>query len=296
MITTNKRINIWCNFVGGGWSPTQKFLAGTENFVRQFAEESARRGFIPTVYQNGFVGQYRGVEYRSHYDLDTMCDVFLIIKEPTLLDIPLKAKRVIYYTNDIFDREKLTPKRVSKVEKIIALSNYHKDYLLQGVDKVQVVYHGITPVTVKEKVPYQCLYASSPDRGLSFLESIWPDIVREFPQATLKIAYNGKTDKEMEDLYATSDYWLYPCQGIELYCITGIRAQAHGCYPIVTPHMALTETVRYGLQVPLTEYKDAVLRTLKTRDEDTELYTLFREQVKSVAWPSVESEWEQIMV
>lgn len=293
MTTTKKSIAIWCNEVYGGWSPEQDFLAGTENFVRQFAGESVKRGFDAIVYQNGFVGDYRGSKYYPHNMFDSEVDILLIVKEASLLDIPLKAKRVIYYTNDIEDSERLTPKRLQQVNKVLALSKYHRDYLLMGIPNVQVLSHGISKKDPPyNKVPYSCLYASSPDRGLQLLLSLWPKIKKEIPEAELEIAYNGKTEPEMEELYSKSEYWLYPCKGVELYCITGIRAQAHGCVPIVTPHMALKETVRHGIKPKIENFVEETVALMKNRS----LTESIRNKCLKDTYPTIESEWEQIMI
>lgn len=48
-------------------------------------------------------------------------------------------------------------------------------------------------------------------------------------------------------IYRTSDYWLHPLNAdSELYCITGIKAQASGCIPVIIPRAALSETVIAG--------------------------------------------------
>lgn len=288
-------IKIWVNKVNGGWSPQQAFLAGTENFVRQFAEESVRRGHKTIVYQNGFFGTHNGVTYEPHKSLNSECDTLLIVKEASLLDIELKAKRVIYYTNDIEDEMRLMwSGRMKQVSKVMALSKYHRSYLLMGVPNVHIVSHGITRDDPPyEKEPYLCLYSSSHDRGLRFLLEIWPNVLRAVPQAKLEIAYNGRTEKEMEELYKKADYWLYPCRGVELYCIAGIRAQAHGCYPIVIPTMALEETVKYGQKVSQEEYEDTVIRMM-TKDRDK----IYKERQKMIdsKWPSPQSEWDEIMI
>lgn len=287
-------LSIWVNQVFNGWSPAQAFLAGTEYFVVQFAEESVKRGYDVTVYQNGFIGEWNGVNYLPHEKLDTFCDVFLIVKEPSLLDIPFKAKRILYYTNDISDETHLNPKRMEKVEKVFALSKYHRDYFLMGVPRVKVMSHGITisPNTYTRK-PFQCVYASSPDRGLGILMQMWPTILKAVPEATLEVAYNGRTPQEMEKLYWESDYWLYPCKGVELYCITGIRAQAHGAYPIFIPTMALNETVIFGRKTQLHTFENAVISMMTTKRDRVE-----KERAEMIAhlWPTPQSEWEEIMI
>src|ERR1019366_5284706 len=107
------------------------------------------------------------------------------------------------------------------------------------------------------KLPRTVLYASSPDRGLSTLLKVWPEVIRSTLNAQLLLTYGAKAnlpnviplgevdDDEMNDIYRTTDIWCHPANGGELYCVTGIKAQASGCVPVVFPTMALAETVRH---------------------------------------------------
>lgn len=280
-------IKIWCNEIVNGWSPKSAFLPGSENFVRQFAEMGGA-----TVYMNGFEGEHNGAIYKRHDQFDSECDLLLIVKDAKILDLDLKSKRVIYYTNDIFDQSQLTPKRLDKVEKVIALSNFHKDVFLSTTPKVQVVSHGIKVLPNKyTRKKNLCLYASSPDRGLSKLLRDFELIKKEIPDAELEIAYNGRSDEEMERLFWEADFWLYPCSGIELYCIAGIRAQAHGCFPIVVPTMALAETVKFGIKCNSLDFVKKTIEAMKNRE------LVEREREKMLVWryPTIEEEFRNIV-
>jgi glycosyltransferase involved in cell wall biosynthesis len=41
-------------------------------------------------------------------------------------------------------------------------------------------------------------------------------------------------------------FWLYPCTFDEISCITAMKAQAAGCWPIANDFAALAETVQHG--------------------------------------------------
>lgn len=281
-------IKVWVNEIHPhGWSPKSVFLPGSENFVRQFAEMGGA-----TVYMNGFEGEHNGATYKKHEDFTSECDLLLVVKDVGLLDKDLKAKRIIYYTNDIFDRDQLTLERLAKVEKVIALSHFHQEVFLAGVPKVQVVSHGIkvnpNKYTRKKNL---CVYASSPDRGLSKLLRDFEIIKKEIPDAELEIAYNGRTEEDMERLFWEADFWLYPCMGIELYCIAGIRAQAHGCFPIVVPTMALNETVKFGIKCNGLSFAHKVIETMKNR----ELVESEREKMLVWRYPTIEEEFRNIV-
>lgn len=281
-------IKVYINEVGGGWSPWDDFLRGTEEFAREFAISCKKMGHTVFVYNNGRHGTYKGVYFlpRGHFIPD--CDYLLIIKQADLLDRNLEAaKRIVYYTNDIDDRERLTEARMAKVEQVAALSDWHKDNLLQGIPRVEVYGHAIhaleKPVDVSKKQKNLCVYASSPDRGLEVLQNIWGEIEKIYPDAKLEVAYNGRTEQEMDELYRRAEFWAYPCTGVELFCITGARAQQALTIPVVMPHMAVDEIVKagyvsktddsakdyaqllaYALSDDMDEYNDALREKLST--------------------------------
>lgn len=126
------------------------------------------------------------------------------------------------------------------------------------------------------------VYASSYDRGLEHLLIYWPTILDACPGAELHIAYGWNTfdrirkDKEslewkaymnqmmnqpgivhhgklgakqLKELFASSNVWCYPCHFKEISCITAMRAQALGAYPVTTGYAALSETVVWGHKV-----------------------------------------------
>lgn len=296
MKTTKKSIGIWCNFVDDGWKPTDAFLRGTEQFVKQFAEESVRRGYVVTVFQNGFSGMHNGCAYLTHdfFSPNVVYDVFLIVKDAKALSLPIQAKRVFYYTNDIDDEERLLDRdRYKRAEKVFALSSYHRSFFLSKIPNVFILSHGIQKGERNtEKHPFFCVYASSPDRGLQFLLSRWEEIMREIPEARLEVCYNGKTQEEMEKIYQRADYWVYPCLGVELYCVAGIYAQYYGCVPVVFPTMALKETVRHGVFTTVDSFVKDVITIMKDREKTEHIRSLlFQEH-----FPSVQDEWEQIML
>lgn len=114
---------------------------------------------------------------------------------------------------------------------------------------------------------HKLLYASSYDRGLQYLLFVWPNIVEEFPEAELHIAYGWQTfDKltqgnperkqwkedmeklmdqkgiihhgriskqELNKLNDECGILAYPSDFFEINCITVLNAQAHGCVPVV---------------------------------------------------------------
>lgn len=122
-------------------------------------------------------------------------------------------------------------------------------------------------------------YFSAYYRGLECLLDMWGSIRAEVPDATLDVYYGweswlaleGEDDfyvrmqakfEELKDQGVTVhgrvsheelakamkeiQVWAYPTQFAEIHCITALKAQEAGCYPVVTNVAALAETVQSG--------------------------------------------------
>ena len=128
-----------------------------------------------------------------------------------------------------------------------------------------------------------CIYGSSYDRGLEHLLKIWPDVIKEVPEAKLEVfygwilfdrvygdnperqAWKEKINKLMEQQGIThlgrisheacikehekAGIWAYPTHFGEISCITAMRAQVYGSIPVVINYAALRETVQHGIKV-----------------------------------------------
>lgn len=253
------RINFLVNPVFDGWEPTDTRLGGTERGVVEWAEELSKRGHQVNIYRNGKTsepiipfGKFPCYFPRESYG-ERPADVCINIKSPEVAP----KEPTIFYTNDVdANKQDLSP-----YDAVIHISQWAKDNIPVNNPNVFIVPHGYdeTKIYPGQKIPKTCLYASSPDRGLDTLLANWTKIHDAHPDATLVITYGvddvnlpgvtalGDVDEEfMAQLYASSQFWLHPCNGGELFCITGIKAQAAGCYPIYFPVMALSETVKFG--------------------------------------------------
>ena len=154
-----------------------------------------------------------------------------------------------------------------------------------GIDPEQFDYES-QPKMLKrytpENDPNKYIYASSPDRGLEYIINNWDKIKEINPEAELHIFYGftevfdyltvndpnrrkfkedmlQKIDKakdvhyhgrvghqELADWFMKCGYWFYPTDFPEISCITAMKAQAAGCWPICSDFAALKETVKYG--------------------------------------------------
>lgn len=148
-----------------------------------------------------------------------------------------------------------------------------------------------------KREPLWCIYSSSYDRGLEHLLKIWPDVVKEVPEAQLHIfygwklfnrfygnnpermAWRDKMDKmmtakgithhgrvsqpEIEKWYKKCGIFAYPSHFYEINCISAFKSELWGAVPITIDYAALKETVQFGEKVKGDIYDPDVLEEYK---------------------------------
>lgn len=176
------------------------------------------------------------------------------------------------------------------------------------------------------------IYTSSYDRGLEHLLRIWPNVIKEVPDATLDIYYGWQlfdkfyknnpgmmawkkrmlklmehksitdhgrvTQDEIAEKMKEADVWAYPTHFDEISCITGMKAQAFGCIPVVINKAALKETVQYGVKVDgdifnpkvKEEYAKELIKVLK-RETKVDVDEMIKWANKKYTWSSVAKQW-----
>jgi tetratricopeptide (TPR) repeat protein len=157
-------------------------------------------------------------------------------------------------------------------------------------DKVILTENGLDPdlfVPIEKftNEPHRMIYGSDPCRGFQYILPHWKRIREEVPDAEIHVFYGwsrhfmestksnpehkriyeyveanrnqdgihwrGKVGQEqLAKEYAKSGIWGYPTTFPEIHCITALKAQAHGCTPIVTDDFALSQTVKFGKKLP----------------------------------------------
>lgn len=172
-------------------------------------------------------------------------------------------------------------------DKIVALSGFHKNYLIEtnGVpeDKIVLGFNGINPedfdVDHGPKNSLKVVFSSSPDRGL--VQSIdivkrareiskldielhcfygtenmrkmgmadWANSIEQKITDNSFVVYHGMvTKKELMKHFLEAAVWLYPADFIESFCITAWEALAAGVWPIVRDMGALKYTMREAIE------------------------------------------------
>jgi len=158
---------------------------------------------------------------------------------------------------DLLNRDKLTG--------IICLTEWHKQDFqtrFKVTKPIHVIGNGIDPSTFtkRTKDKNSFIYSSAHERGLSRVLEMWPKIRSFWPNAKLKVfspSYASEKRIKMEGVYyygsvdqltlhrhmAESQFWLYPTEYKETYCITALEMQMSGVIPICSDLAALKETV-----------------------------------------------------
>jgi len=192
------------------------------------------------------------------------------------------------------------------------------------------------------KKPFSVGYFSSYDRGLECLLDMWPKIREQVPEATLDIYYgwntfdqyhaknpermkwkwnmirkmnqDGVTEHgrvnhiELAKAMKEIQVWAYPTEFTEIHCITALKAQEAGCFPVTTGVGALNETVQTGIKLNHTldiysnkeaqaAFVSAVVDALKENTDNGWVaeFKLAKKEVPNRYWTDVAKKWDEVL-
>lgn len=274
-----------------------------------FSRELAKRGHLVTVYCSLSNGRCTDVLFSdnnvvNYYDKEYLnthnhSGCLIAFKDPAALYISGFDKKYLWTA----DATTLNATQRRLCNGMFAISKWHKselNVLNIGYSRLDYIEPGINKVEIGniQRISKQCLYASSPDRGLDFLERIWPSIQIKHPDAKLITTYkygNRRTNEEMDVLYRQSDILAYPCIGQERYCLTAIKAQMYGTIPCVIPNMALRDTVQFGEKCLKKDYLSVIIKLLDDNSRRDKIRADMVENVKYSTWIDVVDKWENII-
>lgn len=191
------------------WTPKtmqQGGIGGSETAIVEVGKRLASMGHKVRVYGDclHMEGRYDGVDY-LHYNRckDIRCDVFITSRRPHMMDDEhnIKAKISLCWVHDIHCGQSLTHVRALRIDKFLALSQWHRSLLLSTYKFV----HPSQVITTRngidlhrfdvqiERNPHKAIYSSSPDRGLEVAIRNWPKVRESVPDAELHVFYGFKT-------------------------------------------------------------------------------------------------------
>ena len=180
-------------------------IGGSEMAAIQMCKRLASMGNRVRVYSScGERGEgvYDGVEYRiteKYHDLK--CDVLIVSREGGALEDKhnIQAKTRLLWTHDVYPKS-FNRELALKTDKILALSNWHKNHILEKCpyvhpDQIIVTQNGIDISRFEQPTsrnPHKVVCSSSPDRYLPALLKMWPKIRNRVPDAELHVFYGFK--------------------------------------------------------------------------------------------------------
>ncbi len=343
---SQKTIAIFTSIVTGmrPWDldSVKKGVGGSEEAVIYMAKHLAQLNY--KVYVIGYPpsdspylsssSNPRFIDMREKNFFEKPFDIGIVWRRSEMgLEVKRLAKKIYLWPHDAVDLT-FTKEQIDAYDDVFWQSKWQKDYFLQknpGFSKYsKILGNGIdpelfSPVAEKEN-PYSCIYGSSYDRGLEILLDAWPEIIGEFPRATLDIYYGtsylkvGRPDlerklrrkmsslkgvvdrgqvghEELNCAYAKASLWPYPCIIPEVFCITALRAQFSGVVPVVLQHYALRETVRYGYRCE--DLKDFLPMFREALKNAPEISLESRKQMQAFineefTWKTIAQKWDRI--
>lgn len=284
-------------------------------------------------------GTYSGVTYKP-YDAANPSDkynVFIAWRDPSPIEI-VTANVKWVWMHDVPQPGQFPKSIVDKVDKIVVLSKYHRS-LLSDIpdDKIYISRNGIDPKQFTFALvnrPKLVIYTSSPERGLEHFLSVAEKVTAADPNIKFEAYYGWQNNdavrsgdpeyeawkarinermeklgmppytrlnhKEIANRMKDAHIWFYPTEFPEISCITAMKAQAAGAWPICTNYAALDETVQFGEKVDTSKtggeitkehiklFRDLILNHKPNPDKTAEMMDWAQ---KHFDWDVVAKEW-----
>lgn len=273
-----------------------KGVGGSEASLIQLTRSLAKLGYRVEIYnKTNTTGLFNGVYYYNISQLKPyqFADIFVLFRSyhPIIERIFCNSK--IFWscdqTTDFPDT--WTSLLLPNVDHIVAISNYHKNYL---IDNYGISSKNITSIDLgikwsdyknqTQRIKGKAIYCSVPGRGLDRLARIADEIKRQVPNFQLVITsdyrlwgldnpdneqykelfskksyvvFLGKVDREtLVKHQLESELMIYPCNYEECFCIAALECMAAGAVPVTIDKGAVKQTVADGGIVLSTSVSD----------------------------------------
>lgn len=146
----DKSVVIYCGPGFEKWSPKNvaKGIGGSEEAVIYLSKELTKLGWDVTVFGDpqDDEGDYEGVHYVPHYRMNWNDNFNIIIswRQIGMFDLPIKSKKSYLWCHDLLNQLEFTPERLSRIDKIFVMSQYHKTGIPNVADdKVMISSNGL---------------------------------------------------------------------------------------------------------------------------------------------------------
>lgn len=312
------------NPVAGGWHPSNAdSWGGGEEAIVLWTRALAARGHSIMVEWDGTEYEDGPVRYLP-YGRTPSPDVLVYRKTPEQHH-PGRTALDVLWTDQVRSQP------VQPFARIVLASHFLRRSFAgmfeAAAPRIAVIPDGYDPTAFPDPMPAHdpslVLHASSPDRGLTTLLSVWPDVVAARPTARLLVAYGWEiflrcggslalkaevdaaiaampsvtmerlTFAGIHDAYARAGVWAYYCTATEAFCQAAIKAQMAGAVPVTRPWGAMHETVWSGLRGhDPASFRDALIEAL-----DPERQAALRTEIAPLGtpWADVAEQWETLL-
>jgi glycosyltransferase involved in cell wall biosynthesis len=233
----------------------------------------------------------------------------------------------LFYYGCTINESQILKKWNKYINKCICLTEWHKNEFIEKYpilkNKITLINNGIdcsifSNIITNKKIKNKFIYSSRPERGLNILLELWPQILKNLPDATLVISFYGTFPSEQlkfktiidsydsiqylgklnsQQLYeemASSEYWLYPTYFNETSCITALEMLMSGVICLYYPVAGLVNTVgNYGIQLEKGQEIEAINNLTVKRK--TEIIKCGKEYALSCCWTKRSEEWKELI-
>lgn len=304
-------------------------IGGSEECLIMLAEALRRAGAMVCVYNNCESSFVNGVEYRSIEHMDRSgngltggCDVLISWRDWTLhQQIQNDHALRLHCSHDIpvgchapAPGEELR-EACRHIDKFVFLNPYHRSLHTCIPDEaVAIIPIGIPPYPASTVHPARdlssVLYFSHPHRGLDVLRSIWPEVHRAVPEATLASFW------WQEEFFLPPDEAIgilpmrklgageaaiechkagifgYPCTfEHEISPATCIKAQAGGAYPVYVEQGGMRDVVQWGMRCrDLHNFRNALIVALHRSIAGE----LMKDREAMMSWATSIYDWDKV--
>lgn len=178
-------------------------IGGSELMMAEMAKRLATLGHNVQVYNScgAGAGTYEGVRYLPSHEFKNLnCDVLIASRRCDVFDesFNVKSKLNLIWVHDLFIGNAKT-RLLLKADRILALSEFHKQFLIGAhnlhPNHIITTRNGINIKRFDKNIkrdPFKCINSSSPDRSWPILLTLWPEIKKQVPEASLTLAYGWK--------------------------------------------------------------------------------------------------------
>ena len=332
---SDKSIVIYSGHTPEMWSPASvhQGIGGSEEAVIYLAKELDKLGYEVTVFNDcgEMSGQYEGVTYKNFFEINPAdkFNIFIAWRQNIYTEVPINANKKLIWLHDIPYEDQFSKGTEKFFDKVIVLSEYHRSFLPKTLpdDKIYVSTNGINPIDFKglemiPRNPKRIIYASSYDRGIDSLLSVWSTVKQEVPEAELHLFYgwdlldkfikqgyrkredrdrlkalmnqegvfeHGRVGhKELLKEYAKSGVFAYPCNFIgEINCIALTKAVACECNVVTNKFAVLGE--RSPNAVDDDKFVPELIRILKEEEKPI----VNKGYIQDNSWETVAKTWQK---